>query len=190
MNTFKLLKNTVLGFCLVSGLTACAQTPRHNTSQSSHQASCSLPQHKKLTVAVDNAQASLSDRSCHYQFDAIHAQLLNIAVNDPSSTHNTEFRSFYKWSIDQGIISSLQGKEYYTRYFTNSFGNVLANDRNVCSSAANKEKLIKSIDRELGSKKIGLQDIMQDRKAYFSAQQTHNDLVFLIETTLLACEKT
>lgn len=190
MNTIKLLKMTALSVCLISGLAACAQNPLTNLNQQSADANCSKLTHKKLQTAINQAQDALSNRSCHYQFDTLHQQLLNIAENDPAQENGSLFLKFYKWNVSEGVISTKQGKEFYNRYFKPSFGNVLSNDRNVCSLGANKEELVKNLGRELTYKKTGLQDIMQNRDAYFEAQRIHNELLFLIETTLMACDNT
>ena len=178
---------TILSFCLISGLVACAQAPKSTVNQSAVGGNCSRLTHKKLQVAINYAQDALGHRSCHYQFGSMHQQLLDIAQNDPAKENGSLFLKFYKWNVAEGVISSRQGKEYYNRYFKTTFGHVLTNDRNVCSLGANKDELVKNLGRELNYKKTGLQTIMQDRDAYFEAQRMHNELVFLIETTLLAC---
>ena len=187
MNTISILKSTALSLCLVSGLTACAQAPKPAPTLQVVKPSCQVPVNKHLQTAIDSAQAELSNRSCHFQFDAIHKKLIQIALEDPSPSNGKRFLNFYKWSVNQEILSSLQGKEYYNRYLKTTFGNVLSNDSNVCSIGKNKDALIKSLGRELVDKKTGLQGIMQNRDAYFEALRIHNDLIFLIETTLLAC---
>jgi len=186
MKTVQLMKHSVLGLMLLGGLTGCGQT--HKKPLQAEAVSCSVREQAQLAPAIADAKTALSHRSCHYQFDTLHEQLLAVAKNDPDKTHNTAFLGFYTWSVKQGIINKRQGKELYTRYFKTSFGYVLSNDRNVCGTASIKDEMIKKIGAELAYKKIGLQDIMQDRKAFFEAGQVHNDLVFLLEATLLACE--
>lgn len=191
MNTISILKSTALSLCLVSGLAACAATPPPPAPPPVEPVvvnTCQTPSSKSLQIAIAAAQSELSHRECHYQFDAMHHTLLQIAQGDPSPKNGKKFLDFYKWNVSQGILSSKQGKDYYNRYFKPTFGNVLSNDRNVCSLGKNKDALIKSLGRELVDKKTGLQVIMQDRNAYFEALRIHNDLIFLIETTLMACD--
>ncbi len=191
MNTINILKSTALGLCLASGLTACAQAPKPTPVpqiQPVAVKTCQVPINKHLQTAITSAQSELSDRNCHFQFDAMHKKLIQIALEDPSPSNGKLFLNFYKWSVGQDILSSRQGKEYYNRYFKTTFGNVLSNDSNVCSIGKNKDALIKKLGRELVDKKTGLQGIMQNRDAYFEALRIHNDLIFLIETTLLACQ--
>ncbi len=175
----------------VLGLLAggCAHTLDGNAAGWHSDRQCAVPDHKQLSVALQGAQATLSERSCHYAFERIHQSLLDIGRQDPGKANKERFLNFYQWSVDQGILSSRQGKEYYNRYFTSGYGHMLPNDRNLCSLAGGQEQLIKRLDDELVLKKTGLQDILQDRDAYFDAQRTHNDLVFLLETTLLSCGK-
>ena len=182
MNILKLVNITAISLVIISSLSACSQSPNRTDSPSRWviEDTCTVPSHKKLPVAFSKAKTELSNRNCHYQFDAMHKKLLSIAENDPSTENGNHFLSFYRWSVDQGIISSKQGKEYYNRYFKSTFGNVLSNDRNVCSISSTKDPLLKQLRRELIDKQTGLQVIMQDREAYFEAQRIHNELVFLI----------
>ncbi len=174
---------------LTSGLTACATQPQTQSTRWTIEDRCTLPNQKQLTQALQSARNELSQRSCHYQFDAIHQQLLTIAQQDPGPTYRQSFLDFYQWSVQQGIISSLQGKQLYTSYFTPGFGHLLPNNSNVCAQKASKDSLIQALNADLAHKKLGLNDILQDREAYFQAQRTHNDLTFLLETTLIACEQ-
>jgi len=183
------LRSSFVVIFLSSALSGCTTTPKPASTRWAIKDTCTLPNHKQLQVAINKTQAELSKRSCHYQFEDMHQQLLDIAKNDPDHNNGKKLLLFYKWSVNQGVISSRQGKEFYNRYFKATFGNVLPNDRNVCSIASIKDKLIIDLGHELQNKKIGLQLIMQNRDEFFEAQRIHNELVFLIETTLMACNK-
>ncbi len=190
MNTIQKIPSTLLWLSLlISGLSACATQPETQSTRWTMEDSCTLPSQKQLTQALQSARNQLSQRSCHYQFDAIHQQLLTIAQQDPGPTHRQSFLDFYQWSVQQGIISSLQGKQLYTSYFTPGFGHLLPNNSNVCAQKTSQDSLIQTLNDDLAHKKLGLNDILQDRDGYFQAQRTHNDLIFLLETTLIACEQ-
>jgi len=182
MNISKVVKMLVLSLSLMSVLSACAPSRIKHA-----EVSCNSVSDKNLQTAFESAKGILSQRMCHYEFDALHQQLLSIAKNDPAEGTGLKFLQFYKWNVSEGVISSKQGKNLYNRYFKSTFGHILPNNQNVCSLRGNKDPLIKELGRELGYKKMGLQEAMQDRDAYFEAQRIHNELVFLLETTLMAC---
>ncbi len=167
----------------VLGLSGCASTQPSKPVK----VSCVTANYKRLDDSIRHAKSQLSNRSCHYQFDEFHQELLVTAQGDTDLGNAKRFLDFYKWSVDQGIVSKRQGKAYYNSYFKPSFGNVLPNDRNVCSAVSSKDDIEKKMYKELEYKRIGLQEILGDREAYFEAQRIHNDLVFLIETSNLAC---
>lgn len=180
MNKLLLALSYISVALLVSGC-ASTKTPKPVS------VSCAVSDYKRLDDSIRHAKSQLSNRSCHYQYDAFHRQLLATAQGDTGAGNAEKFLDFYKWSVDQGIVSKRQGMEYYNSYFKPSFGNVLPNDRNVCSAVAVKDDIEKRMYKELEHKRIGLQEIMGDREAYFEAQRVHNDLVFLLETSNLAC---
>lgn len=181
MYTLKL----ALGLCLIGGLSACAQTPKTPVSAA---VNCDIPQQNKLADALVSAQNVLGHRSCHYQFETIHQQLIEVAKNDANPENKFKFLSFYKWSVNNGIINSRQSKQRFNRYFSTSFAHVLNNEQRTCSMAAKKDELFNQLKRELPYKKTGLLDVMGDVKAYHKAQGSYNDLKFLVNTTWLACE--
>lgn len=183
-NIVNIINKTLLVLGATLLMTGCAQ---EQVKQTQYTPSCHVPNHKQVDVAFQQARKTLENRQCHYQFDAVHGQLLVLSQGDPKPTNSEHFKDFYNWSVNQGIISKLQGKQLYTSYFNTSFGNVLPNDRNNCSLQNERQQLFNKLTHELQHKKIGLQAIKNDREAYFKAQQIHNDLVFLLGTVEIAC---
>ena len=177
----QIIARTMVSFVAATSITACI--PKTVKSAPT----CLTPETKHVDQAFEQARKSLSNRACHYQFDTVHNQLIEIAQGDPSKDNKKRFYDFYQWITDQGIISKNQSKMLFTRYFTTQFSNALPDNQNTCSHRSTKETMVRNLAQEMKYKKVGLQDIIGNRDLYFRAVSKHNDLVFLIETTMLAC---
>ncbi len=161
-----------------------------NTGATLEQHQCFSKKHQsntKTQLAFEQTRRQLADAACARRYDEFEAALLAVATGDPGAGNKQHFHGFYNWSVEQGLISRLQAKERYSRYFSTGYGQSLPDDANTCSLGKRKARVIEHLAVEAGAKKRGLLEISGDREAWFAAKRKHDDLVFLLETVSLAC---
>lgn len=148
---------------------------------------CRLSASKSLNTLLSEATTKLADRQCHYEYQNYHQQLLEAAKGDPSKENRHHFTAFYQTAVDNGVISKQDGRKQFTRFFTTNFSDVLPNDRSTCSLASNKERLFIDLKQAVEDKRVGLLSALGDKDAWFAAGKMYEDLVFVLQTTLIAC---
>jgi len=147
---------------------------------------CTMPTGKRVGAAFSHVKEDLASDSCQHQYDRYFSTLIDIATGDPAKENRKRFSDFITWSYQRGIISKVQGKDYYTRYFSPTFKS-LSDTRNVCSATRDKAALFNDLQAELKQKKKGLLQVSGDRDAYFNTLKEHNDIVLVLEATAMAC---
>ncbi len=150
---------------------------------------CSMPQGNKVSAAFDQVKSELGRSSCHYEFDNYESALMEIARGAPGKENQKHFFDLYTWSADQGVITKSQAKERYTRHFTSSYGTSLPDSYSNCATGRRMDGILSSLKSEAKAKQQGLQKVLGDRNGWFDAKNRHDNLVFILETTALACEE-
>ncbi len=151
-------------------------------------APCLLPQGKLVSEAFSQAKSTLSNPSCVYKFDSIIKALLRIAEGDPNIKNKELFSDLLQWAGQEGIISTMQSKEYYSRYFSRRFFS-LPDDYRMCSYCPRLKlsKIMSDLKDELRQKKQGLMKICKDKETFGMAHGDYQDLTLILEATCLAC---
>ena len=157
------------------------------TSCASNPPDCVGLQSRNLDSAVDAAQTALIN-GCHAHFDRYYDDLLSIAEGDPRPENKRAFSEFLVWSADEGILSQRQAKEYYNRFFNVKFM-TLASDYNNCShTCPRRDRVMRSMERELSDKERGLLKISLDNSGYYRADELYQEVELVLEATCSACE--
>lgn len=181
-----LIKNglkTLAVFVVAGLLLSCQSTPPKPYS-------CTLPTGYKVESAFASANADLVHLQCHYQFEQYMNRLLEIAASNPKEKNKQYFSDFLSQARDNGILSQLQAKEYYRRYFTSDFVS-LGRMHNNCSTTCQKQaEISKNLKSELRDKELGLLKVVGDQQGYTRADREFNQLLTLIDATCLACQST
>ncbi len=151
------------------------------------QPSCPLPSGNFVDQAFDTARSTLSYNECKYQFDQVMDALLEVCEGTPSINNKKLFSDFLVWAKNQGIISTVQAKKIYTRYFTATFVS-LSGDFQTCSLCPRIHKILSDCDQELEKKKSGLLKICGDKKTYAKASNDLKQISLILEATCKACE--
>jgi len=150
--------------------------------------SCILPTGVNLTEAVSLTKDNLTHPECQPQFEAYFHRLLEIAAGDPDPENKRRFSDFLVWTKSEGILTMVQSKEYYNRYFNTTFM-ALPDDYNVCSSAPKKDDIIKAMEAELRQKELGLMKACADKETYYSAHEQFESVLLVLDAVCLACEQ-
>ena len=167
----------LLAATIMLGLGGCATKPPP----------CMSPQTKNLSTAIVQVQHEL-DSGCAAYFDRFYDDLLTIAEGDPGTGNKRIFSDFLLWSTDRGIISQRQAREYYNRYFNVKFVS-LAGDYNNCShTCPRRDRVMRSMERELTDKERGLMRISLDNAGYYRADELYQEVELVLEATCTACE--
>lgn len=152
-----------------------------------HPYRCTLPSGYNVSDAFSHANAELSHLECHNQFDQYLDRLLDVSASDPKQENRQQFSDFFGQARDNGVISQLQARDYYQRYFTPNFV-ALGRKHNNCSTTCRHEsENIKALKMELRDKQRGLLEVSADQPAFTQADREFNQLLTLIEATCLAC---
>lgn len=184
-----LIKFTRMTLCFIaiSLMTiGCAGTQAASTPEYPSVAECTLPSGHLVAEAFVTARNTLSEPSCRYKFDAVFSALLQVAKGDPSMNHKKTFSDFLVWTRDEGIISTLQAKEYYNTYFSHIFVSLPDNYR-TCNYCPELTSLISECKDELRQKELGLLRICSDKTAYTKAWNDFQDIELIMEATCSAC---
>lgn len=190
------MKNVIFGFILAPVITAviflqfmtlgaCTQKqiPTAPTTPM-----CLLPAKGTLNEAISQTKNDLINPRCQLRFEAYFERLLEIASGDPAMENKRRFSDFLLWAKSKGILTMVQSKDYYNRYFNTTFM-ALPDDYNVCSSASKKDHIIKAVERELGQKELGLMKACADKQTYYQAHEQYNALLLVFDAVCLACEQ-
>jgi hypothetical protein len=163
------------------GLTGCNPTMVRTGS-----AACELPESARLAEAMTEARGTL-EAGCTYQFGAIFDQLLVVGAGDPKPENKRLFSDYLMWASDQGVISPLQAKETYTRYFGTKFVSALG-DYNTCAQTCPvKGQVLTAMREELADMARGLMEVAQDRAGYTQADRLYQEMELVISATCEAC---
>jgi hypothetical protein len=148
---------------------------------------CELSQSKIVSVAFDETQVALSNTSCWSDFDAHFNNLLSIASGDPTPEHKKTFADFLRRSEAQGIISKVQLKQTYTRYFTGFFAS-LPKDESNCKAGQDINKLTRNLDTEMRDKQKGLLKAMGARDEFSKAKRDRDAIILIVAAAGEACQ--
>jgi len=140
-----------------------------------------------LVEAIGRAKADLSSRSCHTAFDDYFQRLVEVAAGYPDLENKKRFSNFLLWARSEGILNMIQAKEYYNRYFNDTFMS-LPDEYNVCASCFRKNEIGLAMEQELRQKDRGLLKACGDKKSYYRANEHYNNLLVVLDATCLACE--
>lgn len=148
---------------------------------------CALGPGKQVDRLFDEVHEKLADRSCHYHFHDYTQQLVVAAKGAPEPDNEARFAALMRDSIDRGIISRRQGQELFSRYFDTEFHSVKREPRNNCSALRRKDELYAEMKRELGYKREGLLEILDDAERFRQAQRHYADLQLVLDAVQVAC---
>jgi len=124
---------------------------------------------------------------CEDRFDAYLEGLLRIAEGDPQSDNKGKFSDFLLWANGQGLISKLQARALYTRYFGVKYVS-MQGDYSVCSEACpKKSQMLRDMQSELGDKERGLLKVAADRRSFQRAHRLLQETELVLEATCTSC---
>jgi len=177
---FKNEGKVFLMLLMIGFISACQTTRPENHS-------CTLPSGFNVDDAFAMANSDLSHWECHYQFEQYMDKLLEIAASDPKEENKKHFSNFLAQARDNGVLSQLQARQYYRRYFTPDFVSLGTMHNNCSTTCRDQEKTIKQMKMELRDKHRGLLTVVNDNSVYAQADREFNHLLILIDATCLAC---
>lgn len=176
----------LLSICFLTALTAgCKSTAKIAATETT--SNCQIASSNKVEMAFSEAQASLSNRECWMGFDSQFTSLLNIAKGDPNKEHQRKFAEFLRWSESSGIISKMQLREKYTRFFTPYFTTLPKNQSN-CKAGQNLEALTRAMDKEMLDKKRGILEAMANADMYNKAKRDRDAILLVVAAAGEACQ--
>jgi hypothetical protein len=146
---------------------------------------CSIPSSPLVDTAFQTARNTLSNPECKYAFSAIFDALLDISEQAPAPQNKEFFIGFLEWVRDKGIISAIQAKTYYTRYFSRRFVS-LVRDYQTCGVCPRIDQMLKDCWEELKQKERGLK-ICSDKETYAKAYNDLQKIELILEATCSAC---
>lgn len=147
---------------------------------------CAPPTSKLTDEAFKEARQILADPECASQFDAVWNSLLQVAAGNPDPANKERFSDLAGWARNQGIISTVQAKEYYTRYFHHNF--VSLPDRyQTCSYCTQLGSIRGDLKDELSQKELGLDKVSRDKKGITKARSDFKAIDLVLTATCEAC---
>ncbi len=191
MNRSHLKKSAtaLVGLALIAAMGGCNQqmvrgdVPRVKNDD----ADCTVPLTKDVGQAFVTSKVRLGNSGCYYRFDDHEEQLMLTAAGNPGELNKRHFFDFYNWAADQGVISKIQAKERYSRFFSTRYGASLPDTYANCGIGSRLDGILDSLKAEAHQKKRGLGEVVGDRDAWFEAKSNHDNLVLILETTAQAC---
>lgn len=183
MNTH-ILKVITVTLALLS-LAACNSTAR--TTNNAYQDKCQTINSTRLNSATDSAKSSLNTGQCSHKFADYFQNLLTVAKGSPDSGNKKKFDDFISWSVNHQIISKLDAKEYFNRYFGERFIS-LDNTYNTCSQGTKQAEIFTALNQEMQDKKLGLLEVLGDKTRFIAVSAQHRDIKTILEATWMACE--
>ncbi|MDJ0863285.1 MAG: hypothetical protein QNJ82_13740 [Gammaproteobacteria bacterium] len=172
-----------VGCLLALSMAACNS---FDTRPDDPRADCPVLEHQNLEIALEAARESLQ-AGCAGEFDAYLDSLLTIAQGDPGPENRERFSEFLVWSTEQGLLSRLQAKALYNRYFSIKFVSMAGDYNNCALSCPRKQSLLSELETELADKEIGLMKVSGDQQAYYRADRLFQELELVLEATCTAC---
>jgi len=155
-------------------------------SCASNQPSCTSPQTRNLSNAIDVVQSNLMS-GCQSHFDSYYDDLLTIAEGDPKPENKREFSEFLVWATDTGLLSKRQAEDKYNRYFNVKFMSMKGDYNNCSHTCPNKQKVLFNMERELSDKERGLLRVSLDNDGYYRADRLFQEVELVLEATCMAC---
>jgi len=155
-------------------------------SCASNQPSCTSPQTRNLSNAIDVVQSNLMS-GCQSHFDSYYDDLLTIAEGDPKPENKREFSEFLVWATDTGLLSTRQAEDKYNRYFNVKFMSMKGDYNNCSHTCPNKQKVLFNMERELSDKERGLLRVSLDNDGYYRADRLFQEVELVLEATCMAC---
>ena len=80
-----------------------------------------------------------------------------------------------------------QGQELFSQYFDPEFYSVKSEARSSCTSLRRKQELYAAMREELGYKREGMLDILDDEDRFRQAQRHYSDLNMVFDAVEVAC---
>ncbi len=149
-------------------------------------AGCETINSNLVDAAFDEARNNLSRQECVPFFQAIFNSLKVAAKGNPGEENKARFAAFLTWSNQQGIITVMQSKRLYNRYFNETFIS-LPDQGNVCSHMLNQSP-VKDMTLELSQKREGYTEILGDSKGYDAVHAQYLDMKLMLESVATACQ--
>jgi len=176
------VKTITKTFALISllALSACNSTPE--VSQN-----CESITSVNLTDAVNTAKSALQSGQCSHKFAGYYQELLIVGTGSPEKANKRVFDNFINWSYKHKIISKLDAKQYFNRYFSERFMS-LNGTYNICSQSAKQNEIFSALTLEMQDKKLGLLKVLNDKSNFNKVARQYSDLQTVLEATWLACE--
>lgn len=162
-------------------LGACSQLPQKQS------ADCSLSNSNNIDSLFTEVSGKLQHKACHYSYPSYRDRLVAAAKGSPGPDNEARFAGLLRDSIEQGIISKRQGQETFSRYFDPEFYVVKSEARSSCSSLRDKDKLYAAMRTELGYKREGMLEILDDEARFRKAQHYYQDLSMVFDAVDAAC---
>ena len=148
---------------------------------------CSVNLKGPLSSASRVVEDKLAD-GCEYSFDSYVADLIDIAIDNPSTENKRTFSDFLVRVSDQGTISKRQAKDIYNRYFNIKFVS-LEGDYNTCTQVCPvRSTILANMGSELVDKEMGLMQASNDAKSYYRADHLLKEAEIVLEATCRACK--
>jgi len=180
----KIISFTVLLMVFFIMLTGCNDTkPKPITIT---KPSCPIPSGNLVDEAFQTARSTLSQPECRYQFESTLNALLIICKGNPGEKHKQAFSDFLMWAKGEGIISTIQAKEYYNRYFSHKFISMPDNYR-TCGYCRQLKKIMSDGKDELRQKEMGLLKVCRDKESFAKASSDFKAIELILEATCSAC---
>jgi len=174
------MKYSSLAVALVL-VSACAQQPKKTAGY------CQLSATNNVDRLFAEASDKLQDSSCQYFFPEYREQLLAASKGAPGPENEARFAELLRQSIDAGIISKRQGQEVFSQYFDAEFYSVKSEPRSSCTSLRRKQELYAAMREELGYKREGMLEILDDEDRFRQAQRHYSDLNMVFDAVEVAC---
>jgi hypothetical protein len=165
--------------CSILG--ACAQQPEKTASY------CEITPTNNVDRLFSEASDKLKDSSCQYLFPEYRERLLAASKGAPGPENEARFAQLLRESIEAGIISKRQGQELFSQYFDPEFYSVKSEPRSSCTSLRRKQQLYASMREELGYKREGMLEILDDEDRFRQAQRHYSDLNMVFDAVEVAC---
>ena len=166
---------------LLAVLGACAQQPAKTAGY------CQLTPTNNVDRLFAEASDKLRDSSCQYSFPEYREQLLVASKGAPGPENEARFAELLRESIEAGIISKRQGQELFSQYFDPEFYSVKSEPRSSCTSLRRKQQLYAAMREELGYKREGMLEILDDEDRFRQAQRHYSDLNMVFDAVEVAC---
>jgi hypothetical protein len=162
-------------------LGACAQQPAKTAGY------CQLTANNNVDRLFAEASDKLQHSSCQYSFPEYREQLLAASKGAPGPENEARFADLLRESIEAGIISQRQGQELFSQYFDPEFYSVKSEPRSSCTSLRRKQQLYTAMREELGYKREGMLEILDDEDRFRQAQRHYSDLNMVFDAVEVAC---